>query len=180
MEPYTGEIRIFAGNFAPVNWFLCKGQLLSISQYEALYTLIGTTYGGDGQTTFALPNLQSRVVVGQGPLPGGSTYQMGQAVGTENVLLTGGQLPTHTHPFAGTVSALSGGTSQTNPAGNYFGAGGGTTYNNGPGTKPTTLAAGIIAGQSSVVGGSQPHTNVQPVQAINYIICAEGIYPSQP
>ena len=80
MEPYTGELRIFAGNFAPVSWLFCQGQLLNISEYEVLFQLIGTTYGGDGQTTFALPNLQSRVVVGQGPLPGGSTYQMGQAV----------------------------------------------------------------------------------------------------
>jgi len=179
MEPYTGEIRIFAGNFAPVSWLFCQGQLLQIAEYEALYTLIGTTYGGDGQTTFALPNLQSRVVVGQGPLPGGTTYQMGQAVGTENVTLTSNQLPAHTHPFAGTVGVLAGGTNQTNPAGNYFGAGGGPTYNTGLGTKPTTLAKGIVAGQSSVVGGSQPPTNVQPVLAINYIICTTGYYPTQ-
>lgn len=179
MEPYTGEIRIFAGNFAPLNWLFCQGQLLSIAEYEVLYQLIGITYGGDGQTTFALPNLQSRVVVGQGPLPGGSTYQMGQTVGAENVALTNGQLPTHTHPFTGTVSVLAGGTNQTDPAGNYFGAGGGTTYNTGLGTSPTALAAGAVAGQSSVFGGSQPHANVQPVLAINYIICTAGYYPSQ-
>lgn len=179
MEPYLGEIRIFPGNFAPQDWLYCQGQLLSISEYSALFQLIGTTYGGDGNTTFGVPNLSSRVVVGQGALPGGSNYQMGQALGTENVTLNGNQVALHGHPFAGTVSVLTGGTSQASPGGNYFGNQGPSNYSTTLGT-PNSLADGAITGQSSPAGGSQPHANVQPVLATSYIICTAGIYPSQP
>ena len=181
MEPYTGEIRIFAGNFAPQGWLYCQGQLLAISEYEALYTLIGTTYGGDGQQTFALPSLASRVVVGQGPLPSGSTYELGQALGTENVTLTAAQAPLHGHPFSGTLGVVEGGgTAQANPTNNYFGPKGGNAYSAALADKPGKLASGAVVGQASVAGGSQAHTNIQPVLATSYIICTSGIYPSQP
>jgi microcystin-dependent protein len=180
MEPYLGEIRIFAGNFAPLGWLFCQGQLLSISEYEALGTLLGTTYGGDGASTFGLPNLSSRIVLGQGQSAAGS-YTMAEQVGVENVTLTSAQLAAHTHPFTGTVGVVvSGGTPSNTPDGNYFGANGSTAYNVALGDTAGTLAPGAVTGQSSVAGGSQPHANIQPVLAINYIICTSGIYPSQP
>lgn len=180
MEPYVGEIRIFGGNFAPLGWLFCRGQLLQISEYDVLFQLIGTTYGGDGVTTFGVPNLASRVVVGQGQMPGGQNYQIGQMMGVESLMLNGTQLPVHAHAFAGTVNAInSGGTAQANPNGNYFGYGGGTSYNTGLGLSPDSLNTGAVAGQSSVVGSGQPHANIQPVLATSYIICTSGLYPSQ-
>ena len=100
-QPYIGEIRMFAGNFAPAGWMFCDGQTLPISENDALFTLIGTTYGGDGQETFALPNLQSRVPIHMGTGPGGMTYQIGEMAGTEQVTLTVQQIPTHTHSLIG-------------------------------------------------------------------------------
>jgi microcystin-dependent protein len=180
MEPYTGEIRVFAGNFAPVGWLTCQGQLVQISEFSALYSLIGTTYGGDGQSTFALPNLSSRVVVGQGPLPGSSSYQLGQQMGVETVSLLNTQLPTHSHPFTGTIGVPSGSDrDQTNPVGSYFGSNGTALYSSTLGTADK-LGDGAVTGQSNVVGGSQPHANIQPVLAVSYIICTQGNYPSQP
>ena len=98
-EPYLGEIRMFGGNFAPLHWAFCAGQLLPIGQYDALFNLIGTAYGGDGQVTFGLPNLCGRVPIHQGTLPGGNTYQLAEAGGVEQVTLTGAQIPTHGHPI---------------------------------------------------------------------------------
>src|SRR5436309_8242088 len=100
-QPYVGEIRMFAGNFAPAGWMLCEGQLLPISENETLFNLIGTTYGGDGQETFALPNLQSRVPIHMGTGPDGTTYQLAEAAGTEEVTLSVQQIASHTHPFTG-------------------------------------------------------------------------------
>lgn len=180
MEPYLGEIRIFGGNFAPEGWLFCQGQLLKISDYEALYTLISTYYGGDGQTTFALPSLASRVVVGQGTLPGGSTYGLGQAMGTENVTLTAAQAPLHSHPFSGSVGVTDGGKPQTNPTGNYFGPTGDIAYATALGDAPGTLASEAVLGQANMAGGSQTHVNIQPVLATSYIICIAGAWPSQP
>lgn len=181
MEPYTGEIRIFPGNFAPLGWMFCQGQLLSIGEYDTLYTLLGTRYGGDGLTTFALPDLRSRVVVGQGPLPGGSDYQMGQSMGTESVSLTSNQVPAHGHPFTGTIGVVEAtGTPQVKPTGNYFGGSGAAAYATALGTTPGMLPAGAVEGVSSPSpGGSQPHANVQPVLATNYIISLQGTYPSR-
>jgi len=182
MEPYVGEIRIFPGNYAPENWLFCQGQLLPISEYEVLYSLLGTTYGGDGQTSFALPDLRSRVVVGLGPLPGGATYQMGQLLGTETSTLSPAQVPAHGHTFTGTVGVVvAGGTPQANPTGNYFGGRGATAYTAALGPAPSTLPSGAVVGVSSPSpGGSQAHANVQPVLATNYIISLTGIYPSRP
>jgi microcystin-dependent protein len=179
MTSYIGEIRIFAGNFAPQGWFFCQGQLLQISEFDTLYSLIGTTYGGDGQTTFALPDLRSRAVLGQGQLPGGSTYQMGQQLGQENVTLTTNQMPVHQHPVSATLQAHTGTPAQDSPEGAYFGDKGGRSYgaNNGS----TKLGAGSVTNpQVGPAGGSQPHTNIQPLLVINYIISWQGIYPGQP
>jgi microcystin-dependent protein len=177
MENYIGEIRVFAGTYAPADWAFCNGQLLSISEYSTLFQLIGTTYGGDGMTSFAVPNLLSRVVVGQGTGAGLSPYTMGAAAGTEKVTLNTLQLPIHQHPFAGAVSVMTGGTAQNAPNGAYFGDQGGSNYD--PGTSTKTLAATAISGQMTPAGSSQPHNNIQPVLALNYIIALTGIYPSQ-
>ncbi|MDO7877406.1 tail fiber protein [Hymenobacter sp. ASUV-10] len=177
MDNYVGEIRIFAGNFAPENWVFCKGQLLAISEYDVLYSLIGTTYGGDGQTTFAVPNLQSRVVVGQGQSVQGTSYPVGMAAGVEAVTVLAAQLPSHQHPVLNTtITAITGGTGQTSPAGAFFGDQGASAYaTTNSGQK---LNASAVTGQSSPAGGGQPHSNIQPVLALNYIIALQGIYPS--
>ncbi|MBD2714350.1 phage tail protein [Microvirga sp. STR05] len=182
MEPYLGEIRIFGGNFAPVGWLFCQGQLLQISDNDALFTLLGTTYGGDGVTTFGLPNMASRVTVGQGQGPGLSNYVVGQVMGAESVTLTTLQLPAHAHPFNGTISAIAGetATAQTNPTGAYFSDRGESAYNLVVGDTPAELGTGALSGQATPAGGSQPHPNIQPVTAINYIIATAGIWPSQP
>lgn len=177
MEGTISEIRIFAGNFAPGNWALCQGQLLSIAEYTALYSLIGTTYGGDGQTTFAVPNYCGRIAVGTGTGPGLSNYVLGQMGGTENVTLLQQNLTPHAHPISGTlrVGAAATTNSPTNaamgvPSNNDI-------YSETPGTK--TLAAGVVTGQSTVAGSSMPVEIIQPYLALNVIICLEGIYPSR-
>lgn len=177
MNNYIGEIRIFGGIFAPVGWLFCNGQLLSISDYYTLFALIGTTYGGDGQNTFALPNLQSRVVVGMGQGTGLSNYPQGTAAGTENVTLTTNQMPSHQHPVQGTLRAVTGGIGQTSPAQAYFGDKGSDSYTNAPGI--SKLAADALSLSLQPAGNSQPHSNIQPVLAIQYIIATEGIYPTQ-
>jgi microcystin-dependent protein len=162
--PYIGEIRIFAGNFAPVGWLLCQGQLLPISQYDVLFNLIGTTYGGDGQNTFAVPNLASRV-----PYHQGSGYALGQLAGTEQVTLTQQQLPVHTH----TANANTPNADQAGPAGNVWGAGTLTAY-----TADQTANATMSPAALTLAGGSQPHDNMPPFLCLNFIIATEGIYPS--
>lgn len=177
MDNYIGEIRIFAGNFAPDGWLDCNGQVLPINQYDTLFNLIGTTYGGDGQTTFALPNLQSRVVVGQGQGPGLSNYVLGQTAGTENVTLTTPQMPSHNHVLQGTVRAITGGNAVASPNQAYFGSQGGEVYATTANT--ASLAPDVLSLTLTAAGGSQPHTNLQPTLAIRYIIAWQGIYPSQ-
>ena len=180
MTATLGEIRLVGFNFAPVDWALCNGQLLAISEYDALYALLGTTYGGDGQTTFAVPNMLSRIVPGTGQGPGLSNYVAGQTGGTETVTLTTSQLPAHTHAVAPmTMNA----TTQANgqnpaPAGSYPGTSTIELY--GPSTGTDTMAEGAITGKSLPAGGSQPHSNIQPLLALNYIISLQGIFPSQP
>lgn len=167
-ESFVGEIRMFGGNFAPAGWSFCDGQLLAISEYETLFSLIGTTYGGDGQNTFAVPDLRGRVPVHQG-----LGFVMGQAAGTENVTLTVQQMPAHTHPGSG--GASSGAATTASPAGAF------------PATPPSGLpyadtgTAKMAAGASSTlanVGGSGSHNNMMPSQCVNYIISLYGIYPS--
>ena len=162
--PYLGEIRLFAGNFAPVGWALCQGQLLAISENDALFTLLGTTYGGDGQSTFALPNLSSRIPVHQG-----SGYVLGQAAGSETVTLVSAHLPSHGHQ----VNAVAGQGGTASPSNAVWAAGSIAAYSD---TSPTaTMNPAAIAPS----GGNQPHDDMLPYLVINFIIALEGIYPSQ-
>jgi microcystin-dependent protein len=167
-EPFIGEIRMFGGSFAPVGWAYCNGQSLPISEYDALFTLIGTTYGGDGEQTFNVPNLQGRVPIHQGP-----GYQVGQSGGVSSVTLTAAQMPAHGHPLLGSTATAAG----TNPQGTVFAhlpdAGVQTAYG-------STAPFGAIDGSSvSPAGGSQPHSNMQPYLGVNFIIALYGIYPQQ-
>ncbi len=169
-EPYVGEIRMFAGNFAPAGWMLCEGQTLPISENETLFNLIGTTYGGDGQETFQLPNLASRVPIHMGTAPSGSTYQLGQMAGTEQVTLTTQQIPTHTHVMVGTLNAAS----DTNPANGLLSK----TLVNVSAYGTDAPLVNMPANSVQPAGGSQPHENDQPFLVINFIISLFGVYPS--
>jgi microcystin-dependent protein len=167
--PYVGEIRMFAGNFAPAGWLFCNGAPLPISENEVLFQIIGTTYGGDGEETFNLPNLQSRIPIHQGTGPSGTTYILGEAGGVESVTLTVNQIPSHTHPAIG--AAVTGDqTSADNalPANSVTI----TPYLN------TSPDAAFNAAAIAPVGGSQPHDNMQPYLCINFIISLFGVYPS--
>ena len=164
-SPFVGEIRMFGGNFAPAGWAFCQGQLVAIDQNPALFNLIGTTYGGDGQTTFALPDLRGRL-----PLHQGNGFVIGQLAGEENVTLTTNQLPQHSHAALADVNA---GT-HTGPAGHLWAGSANFPYA-AAGTNPTQMAAGSVG----VAGGSQPHDNMHPFLAVNFIISLFGIFPSQ-
>jgi microcystin-dependent protein len=169
-SPYIGEIRMFAGNFAPQGWALCQGQLMAIAENDALFNLIGTTYGGDGQETFGLPDLQGRAPVHMGTGPGLQSYTIGQEGGVESVTLTLQQMPTHTHPVVATTNS---GTDAL-PQNKVPAAGEGNRI---------YLAAGpdtnIAATAVTPVGGSQPHENLQPYIVVTYIISLYGVYPTQ-
>lgn len=162
-SPYIGEIRLFAGNFAPVGWLLCQGQLLPISQYDVLFNLIGTTYGGDGQTTFALPDLSSRI-----PYHAGAGYVLGQQGGVEQVTLTTNQLPVHSHAALGSANP---GTTAA-PANAVWASSTYTAYSD------QSTDAAMAPNALDPSGGSQPHENMPPFLAINFIIATEGIYPT--
>ena len=165
--PFLGSITLFGGNFAPRGYMFCQGQLLAISQNSALFTLIGTTYGGDGQVTFALPNLAGRAAVHQGQGPGLSNYVIGQSIGVETVTLASTQLPTHSHSVSASAATGSGG-----PANAFWAqASSGLPYGSAPNT-PMNAAALPFA------GGNQPHENMMPFLALNFIIAVEGIFPS--
>jgi microcystin-dependent protein len=167
-QPFIGEIALFAGNFAPLGFAFCNGQLLSIADYDALFALIGTTYGGDGQTTFALPDLRGRVPIHQGTNVG-NTYVIGQLGGAENVTLNTTQIPAHTHaPVANSNT----GNADT-PSGNVWAkATNATPY----GATPATL--NLNASTIGNIGGGQAHSNMIPFIAVNYIISLFGIFPS--
>ena len=169
MDPYIGEVRLFAGNFAPQGWALCDGSLLPVSEYETLYTLIGSTYGCDGQTNFALPDLRSRI-----PMHTGSGSPIGQMAGTESVTLTAAQVGSHNHTLQGIAVSNASSPANAFPAA-LTGGLKPTLYGTGAG-KLTTLAPQSV-GPSS--GGSQPHGNVQPCLALTFIISLFGIYPSR-
>lgn len=187
-EPFIASIIMFGGNFGPRGWALCQGQILSIAQNTALFSLLGTTYGGNGQTTFALPDLRSRVPVGQGQGPGLSSYSLGQQAGTENVTLTTAQMPAHTHTATAT-STLNASTTkatlQTPVADAVFGKAVDNVGTAVPliycpaGTAATVPLAGAGTVTNSITGGSQPHNNIQPYLCINFIIALEGIFPSR-
>ena len=164
-QPYVGEIRMFGGNFAPAGWMFCSGQLLPISENETLFQLIGTTYGGDGQSTFGLPDLQGRA-----PIHQGNGFILAQTGGVEEVTLTVNQIPAHSHvPIAN-----SGNGTSTNPANNVWAAQPALLQYSGPGTANINLPANTLANS----GGSQPHNNFQPYLCVNFIISLFGIFPS--
>lgn len=196
-EPFLGEIIMFAGNFAPRGWALCNGQLLSVSQNSALFAILGTTYGGNGQTTFALPNLQGRAPVHAGQSPGTSRYTLGEVGGTENVTLTINELPAHNHTVAlsgtGNVSVALGASSAN-----------GNAPAPGPTTVPAKITSGLntlnpysttapdttllpvnttttvnVSGNTGVVGNNLPVPIVQPYVVVNFIIATEGVFPSR-
>ena len=164
-QPYVGEIRMFAGNFAPAGWMFCEGQLLPISEYETLFNLIGTTYGGDGQSTFALPDLRGRL-----PIHFGNGFTLAETGGVEEVTLTVAQIPSHSHAYLANTATATG----SSPGGNvndqnvtiqiYTAGSAGDNFNPG------------VVGNT---GGSQPHSNFQPYLCVDFIISLFGIFPSQ-
>ena len=163
-QPYVGEIRMFAGNFEPVGWMFCEGQLLPISEYETLFQLIGTTYGGDGQSTFALPDLRGRV-----PIHQGDGFLMGETGGVESVTLTVQQIPAHTHPLLASVAPGSAAV----PTGNVLAASASANVYR-PAPPGTTMSPQVL----TPAGGSLPHENMQPYLCVNHIISLFGIFPS--
>lgn len=180
-SPYVGEIRMFAGNFAPLGWAFCDGTVMAIAENDTLFNLIGTTYGGDGQQTFQLPDLRSRVPIHMGTDPRGINYQIGENGGVESVTLTLNQIPAHTHILVADGSGTQG---SSNPSNNYLGklTFPGATPNPAPATY-TTFAAGanqrgLASGTLQTAGGSQPHDNMVPYLCINFIISLFGVYPS--
>jgi microcystin-dependent protein len=180
VDPYIATISIFAGNFAPRNWMFCQGQLLSIAEYTPLFALIGTTYGGDGQVTFALPDFRSRVGIHQGQGPGLSNYTIGEMAGTENVTLLSSNLPNHNHivvsmPIQQPASTATTGVSE--PKGAYPASGAIVYTGNGDGS--TFMGAYTSNGASAIAGSNSPVSIVQPYLAMNYIIAVEGIFPSR-
>ncbi|WP_281233080.1 phage tail protein [Flavobacterium gelatinilyticum] len=179
MEGYISEIRLFAGNFPPLGWAICNGAQLSIASYQALYVLIGTTYGGDGITTFNIPNLQGRVPVGTGTGPGLPLILLGQVGGTETVVMSSAQMPIHTHISAGsTVSVpVYNDTGNTGAPANAVLAGNALAYTSE--TADSKLKSGTSTVAVSIAGSSTPIDIIQPYLVTNYIICLEGIFPSR-
>ena len=168
-DPFVGEIRLFAGNYAINGWTFCDGSLLPIPENEVLFALIGTTYGGDGQNTFAVPDLRGRVPVHQGSAPGLSTYPLGQMAGTESVTLGTAQYPAHRHAVAANTAS---GTAA--PAGGVLAGNSVSVYGTGA---PTVAMAAQAVGAAP--GGGQPHNNMAPSLGLNYIISLFGIFPQQ-
>jgi microcystin-dependent protein len=170
-QPYVGEIRMFAGNFPPVGWMFCDGNQMAISENETLFQLIGTTYGGDGESTFNLPNLQSRIPIHMGTSTTGTTYQIAEMAGVESVTLTISQIPSHTHPLVA-----------TNDSGSQANAGNGVLAAQSPVSiyRPNATPPNVAMNANSVTvtGGSQPHENMQPFLCVNFIISLFGIFPS--
>lgn len=163
-QPYVGEIRMFAGNFAPAGWMFCEGQLLPISENETLFQLIGTTYGGDGESTFALPDLRGRI-----PLHQGNGFILAETGGAEEITLTVSQIPAHSHPLLGANVVAN----DPNPANNVLGESSAISLYQSAGPTVAMASAAIAP-----VGGSQPHTNFQPYLCVDFIISLFGLFPS--
>jgi len=166
-EPFIAEIRIFAGNFAPRGWAFCEGQLLPLAQNTALFSLIGTTYGGDGRTTTALPNLAGRAPMHPGTGPGLTMRRLGEKAGAESVVLAETQIPSHTHQLVGTEEDVDG----SSAVGNYLGVGN-DLYS-------ATGGSALADDSLPDTGGTQAHNNMQPYLALNFIIALQGVYPSR-
>lgn len=187
ISPYIGIVVPFAGNFAPQNWLFCQGQLLSIAQNEALFTLLGTTYGGDGINTFALPNLCGRVAIHAGQAGGMQNYFIGQFGGSENASITVSNLPVHTHtltaPIAGNPPCSDSAGTTSAPAGNYPAIVNGGTAEYSTSSSDTISMGGAAINTTvplaPVVSGQQPIDTLSPFLAMNYIICVAGIFPPQ-
>ena len=179
MEGTLAEIRMFAGNFAPRAWQLCNGQLLSIAQWTAVFALLGTTYGGNGQTTFGLPDFRGRIAAGTGQGPGLPSYQLGEMAGTPNTSLLVTNLPLHNHTLSGSVSMLANGGEDgltDDPTGRRLaGANIYTNFTNEPATM-SPLQSNLA---TATAGSSQPFSNRSPYLGMNFIICVEGIFPSR-
>lgn len=176
MEGYIGEIRLFGGNFAPLGWAFCDGTLYNISEYTAAFSIVGNTYGGNGQNTFGVPDLRGRVAVGAGQGAGLSPIDLGEMGGTETVTMTTAQMPAHSHTASATITfpCFSDEGNTGSPAGNLLAGLPGAYSSLAP---DTTIAPAATSGSSSVIGSNMPFSIVQPVLATNYIICLEGIYP---
>ena len=165
-QPYVGEVRMFGGNFAPAGWMFCEGQIMPISEYETLFQLIGTSYGGDGQSTFGLPDLRGRL-----PIHQGNGFILAQTAGVEEITLTVNQIPAHAHSFVGTSSTAS----ATSPANGVV-----ASPSNIDLYRPATIPGAVMAANAFAnQGGSQPHTNFQPYLCVSFIISLFGIFPSQ-
>lgn len=164
-QPYVGEIRMFAGNFAPAGWMFCEGQLLPISEYETLFNLVGTTYGGDGQSTFALPDLRGRI-----PIHMGNGFTLAETGGSEEITLTVPQIPAHSHPFLASSATATGSNPQNNVNDQNT-----TIQIYTQGSSSDNLNPGAVTS----TGGSQPHNNFQPYLCVDFIISLFGIFPSQ-
>lgn len=169
-EPFVGEIRMFAGNFAPRGWAFCDGQLLAVSQNDALFSLLGTIYGGDGRTTFGLPDLRGRIPLHAGSGPGLSPRRLGAKAGSEKETLTVNQLASHSHDFNGNTAAAT----TKNPQGKVVSQGVGVSYFLAE-NQNTSMASNMITN----TGGSRSHTNLMPTLCVNFIIALFGIYPSR-
>ena len=168
-EPFVGEIRMFAGNFAPRGWAFCDGQLMSIPSNDALFSLLGTIYGGDGRSTFGLPDLRGRLALHQGSGPGLSTRALGSRVGNERETLLASQIPSHTHVMRGASAAAA----SRDPAGKLLGTSASTMY------VEQDPDGDMLAGGVQATGGSQAHDNMMPFLCIHFIISLFGIYPSR-
>ena len=179
-EPFIGQIMLFAGNFAPRGWATCDGQILSIAQNTALFSILGTTYGGNGQTTFALPDLRGRAAIHQGQGPGLSQYSMGEVGGAETVTLIAPQMPAHNHTATLTVNAAASPLSASDDPTNAVpaGASGQNVYAGAP-DGSTKMNAGMATAVINPAGGSQPHENRHPYLCMTYCIALEGIFPSR-
>ena len=171
MDPFVGEIRLFAGNFAPRGWALCNGGTLPIAQNSALFALLGVAYGGDGRTTFGLPNLQGRAPVGMGGGPGLTNYSLGQTAGEATHTLTSAEMTAHAHNLTANTTAAD----NNSPVNDMFGAGGTRTGYPvfGSNSSVVPMASNLVGS----TGGGQPHNNLQPYQVVNYIIALAGIFP---
>ena len=186
MEPFTGQILMFAGNFAPRGWAFCEGQLLAINQNTALFSILGTTYGGDGRTTFALPDLRGRCPIHPGAGPGLSQRRLGEKGGTEHNTLNVTQLPAHNHQAAGHVNASNTAGNTNSPAGTSFAVSetvidrsttaNTNSYTNAP---ADTAMANNVSVDVGSTGGNQAVNNMQPFSCVNYIIALQGVYPSR-
>ena len=168
-DPFLGQITMFAGNFAPRGWALCDGQFLAISQNDALFSLFGTIYGGDGRTTFALPDLRGRLPLHSGQGPGLVERRIGSRSGSESVTLVSTQLPSHTHPLQGSSSAAT----TPDPSGNVFARSSGDAY--GSDFSASNMNGAAVSNR----GGDQAHTNLMPFLAVNFIVALVGVYPSR-